>query len=148
WREWEEGKRPKPQEPRREVMIPRTDEGAALPLIFGRVRVRQPFLAWSGDVQSELVDEETGRYRIIALDMLFAIGIGMGTGGTRGASRSGNKLHSVWLGDYKLPSYGQLPRVTGGTIFYGQMGARETLYGGPGRGGGLRGSFHWFGGWT
>lgn len=134
---------------RQEIQIPRTEEGIPIPLVFGRVRVRQPILAWNSEVKYVDVDGATGRYRVFALDMLFAVGIPMGAGVTRGNELAGPKLHSVWWGDYKLPTGGNYPTLgTGATIYRGQMVSRPLRFGGPGRGGGLRGCYHWFGGYT
>lgn len=160
WREHEEGPKRVDRE-RQEVAVPRAEEGAPVPLIFGRCRVRRPLLAWSGDLQFTDVyvndstppafttdSDDTPSHRVYALDQLFVVGIGMGSGTTRGNSLSGPKMHRVWLGDAALPGPSALPAVEGASIYYGQNVSRQNQYGGPGRGGGLRGAYYWFGGWT
>lgn len=152
--------------PGQEIQVPRTDDGAPIPLVFGRCRVRAPVLAWASDPYDADVyvltssnqpplwttaalasAEARPSHRAYALDMLFIAGIPMGSGVARGNSLAGPKLHNVWWGDYKLPTPGQLPYFSS-SLFYGQSVSRLDKFGGIGRGGGLRGSYHWFGGWT
>lgn len=151
-----------PRPPGQDIQIPRTDEGAPIPLVFGRCKVRAPILVWIGnpefvDVYLEndsnpplyTTDDEdaTPSHRTYAFDMLFTIGIPMGSGVTRGNSLAGPLLHNVWWGEYKLPTSGALPNFTT-SLFYGQMVVQPNRFGGPARGGGLRGAYYFFGGWT
>lgn len=164
---WTDTDEKRPRSPAQEVSIPRTDEGAPVPLVFGRCRVRSPILAWYGDLQYVDVfidsdsgafttdDDEVPSHRVYALDMLFVAGIPMGSGVTQGNSLAGPKLHTVWLGDLKLPapnggdlsSNAALP-IFESSLKSGQMVARHFQYGGPGAGGGLIGAYWWHGGYT
>lgn len=159
---WPERGRPKG--PGQEISIPRTDSGAVIPRVFGRCRVRAPVLAWASDpfavdvylrpgspplyTTADLAEpEDQASHRTYALELLYIAGIPMGKGVTRGNSLAGPKLHNVWWGNYKLPAVAALPVFTT-SIKYGHSVARLDKFGGTGRGGGLRGSYHWFGGWT
>jgi hypothetical protein len=75
--------KPQPQE----VSIPRVDEGAPIPIIYGQCRVRAPILAWAGTPIND------GFYR---MNMLFVVGITMADG--RGST---SRLHGMWAGDQK-----------------------------------------------
>lgn len=165
----------KKSSPKREpptLQLPTTEEGAAVPLVFGRVRVRSPVLAWAGSIQfTDVYIEQDGddawhwtdepmkdvpvgadvpntpSHRVYGIDMLFVAGIPMGAP-THGNSLGGPKLHKVWWGDIELPGAGTLPLFDGSTTFYGANVSRATQFGGPGKGGGLRGAYYWHGGWT
>lgn len=158
--------RGRPKGPGQEIQIPRTDAGAVIPRVFGRVKVRAPILAWASDpynvdvylhsrdgdppqytTAALALEDDQPSHRVYALDLLYIAGIPMGKGVARGNSLAGPKLHNVWWGNYKLPSSGELPRFSS-TIRYGQSVSRLDKFGGMARGGGLRGSYHWFGGWT
>jgi hypothetical protein len=133
--------------PRQEIQIPRSDDGAPLPIVFGKCRVRAPILAWTSPLQ---VTEPNGEFKIFGIHMLFAVGIPMGQGQTKADELTAARLHKVWFGDYMMePSSGWLPIVTQGPPpFRGANVTRETLYGGAGGGGGLRGSYWWHGGYS
>jgi len=81
----------------RDVKIPLTEEGAIIPLIFGRCRVRAPVLAWIGDVQTSSGDVVSGvnsgtlLYRASAF---FALGIPFEDGL--------NRVHSMYVGEEAL----------------------------------------------
>ncbi len=147
-----------PRDPDAPLQIPTSEPGAAVPIVYGRCRVRQPILVYTGALQTVDVyrnddgawtedSSDTPSHRTYALDMLFSAGIGMGSGSTRGASLSGNKLHNVWWGSRKLPVPAVLP-ILDSTLRFGQMVSRPLEYGGAGAGGGLRGAYYWHGGWT
>lgn len=89
--------------PTREVQIARTDEGAAVPYIYGLCRVDTPVLAWtSGIPQGKPFSDSVGGGPTIItgyqyqLDMFFLIGISMAFG------NSTNLLHQVIVGDNAL----------------------------------------------
>lgn len=137
---------PKPPKPvREEITIPRVRDGAARAMVFGRCRVRRPYISWVGDVQTAFNDT-TGR-RTIGFDMLLSLGLPMGSGVTRGNSLAGPILHNVWYGDVKLPAPASGLPVFDSTLHYGQNVFRDAL-GGTGYGGWLRGAYYWHGGWT
>jgi hypothetical protein len=127
------------------LQAPTTEAGAAIPLVFGRCRVRQPILAWRGHIYSD-TGSGPSTYPVhtqYATDMLFVAGIGMGNGATRGSSLSGNKLHNVWWGDRKLEAPAELP-IFDSTMRFGQMVTRLDENGVIA----LRGAYYWHGGWT
>lgn len=75
--------------------IPRTDEGAPLPLLYGRCRVTSPAVIWLGNW---IVRPSSGSANAYFVDILFAIGIPFyGGGPTAGAS-----LLDVLAGDVSL----------------------------------------------
>lgn len=89
----------KPQE----VSIPRTDEGATVPLIIGRCRVKAPILVWhsapyrnDGDISNGFPD---GSF-VYFMNMWFVLGIGMDDG--NGTSR----VHGMWGGEKRFSSWG------------------------------------------
>jgi hypothetical protein len=88
--------------PLEKPQIPRVDEGATIPLIFGRCRVRAPVLAHVRNVQSGFlnpgvpgVPADTILY---GMDMLFVVGVGFEGAG----DAHKNHLHSIWFGEKKL----------------------------------------------
>lgn len=98
----EEPKKPVPQ---REVMIPRTDEGASYPLVYGRCRVDAPVLVWAGtpsidnydDISHDFVSVAPGEIRYRA-GMLFAIGVPFISGT--------NKVYRMYAGEVVLNNVG------------------------------------------
>jgi hypothetical protein len=83
-----------------EVRIPRTDDGAAVPLIYGRVRVDAPLLVWHSPVSYE------GEF--YHMDMFFVLGIGFGNG------YASQKMYDMWAGDTKLiHSFSEWTDLTG-----------------------------------
>lgn len=79
-----------PPEEREEFAIPITEEGSAIPHVFGRGRVRRPVLAWATD--PEVFGEG------YSMQMLFSIGAGWPDGT--------QTLHQVWHGDIALDEVG------------------------------------------
>lgn len=134
------------------IQLPRTDFGGPIPLVFGWTNVKAPFLAFINVPKS--VDIEDGSSTLIArgysIDMMFVVGIPMGSGYTHGARTTPGAPHltRVWYGDKSLtcPTPGGLPFANAGT-FDGQYVIQENLLGGTGGGGGLIGAYYWFGGW-
>lgn len=82
-----------------EVSIPRVDEGAPIPMFYGRVRVRAPILAWTGTPSRDLGNDLNGwsaGSEFYRMDMLYVVGIPMADGnGT-------TKMYSMWAGDRKF----------------------------------------------
>lgn len=91
---------PKPK-PEREISLPRTDDGAVVPLVWGRDRVRAPVLAWTGDpaaVSNPPIDaSDPPPGFLYTLDMFFAVAIGFEDGD--------NRLHRMWTGEFELAPY-------------------------------------------
>jgi len=89
---------PSPPRPA-DINVPRVDEGAPIPLVYGRCRVRSPVLVWSGNlVPAETVGDD---YR---LDMMFVVGIpfyaGLATLGSTVVAPSGfNGVGGMYTGD-------------------------------------------------
>jgi hypothetical protein len=80
----------KPQKSRaaREVQVPTADVGSPVPLIYGRVRVRNPLLVWH--------DTPTFSSPYYIMNMFFVLGVGFDDNlGT-------NRVHNIWAGDWKL----------------------------------------------
>lgn len=147
--------RPKEQKPkpltRDNLTLPRTEEGAAIPLVFGRCRVDSPVLVWNSDLHSQQNTIANGVYAFhYAVDMLFVVGIPMGDTENDITHYFVNnnrnpKLHTVWCGDKKLFQRGPLPyKGQSPTPLVRQSVVRPTWYGGLGAGGGLYGTFQWF----
>jgi hypothetical protein len=99
---------PKPK-PAREIDIPRVDDGAPRPLIFGRCRVRSPQLEWISTpiatampqvFYPPLVD---GQF-IYEANMFFTLGFPF-EGGTFDEATS--RLHAMYIGDKKLQQIDQ-----------------------------------------
>lgn len=92
---------PKKPPPARQIEIPRTDPGAALPLIFGRCRVRSPWLAFIGTPVAtraeDLLDPTSanGSPFLYSLDMFFVMGFPF-------HADADNHLHHLWVDDFKM----------------------------------------------
>jgi hypothetical protein len=87
--------------PNREFEVPKIEEGSAVPIIYGKVRVDAPVLAWSGYPKTmSNADAVAGGFTVgdapflYFLDMFYVVGIGFPNGLT--------KVHGVWVGDVKL----------------------------------------------
>lgn len=84
--------------PTEDFQINRSEEGSPVPLVFGKVRVRAPILAWAGppsavpgSTYSSALDDVPFLY---TMAMYWVLGIGF-PGGTQ-------KIHRVWAGDIEL----------------------------------------------
>lgn len=128
--------------------LPRTEEGSAIPLVYGRCQIKSPVLVWCSDLSSKQGPDD--RFITYGLTMLFSVGIPMGAGTTQSNQLNGPLLHNVWMGDKLLPSAGILPQTgwNSPTIVNQTWVLRQNFLGGPGNGGGLVGTYQWFGGWT
>lgn len=82
--------------PLQEMKIPRTDEGAPIPLIYGRCRVRAPILAWHSPVRFYPANPDNGVAQIYAMDMFMILGIGFGN------DYGKHKIYKMWAGDQLL----------------------------------------------
>ena len=76
--------------PGQKLTIPRTDAGAPLPMIFGKVRVEAPVLAFTGKAIAT-ADVDGG--------FIYSINMGFGIGIPFTGSDSQNSLWNVWVGD-------------------------------------------------
>jgi hypothetical protein len=146
---WTRPKSPAPTPRTRDSLdLPRTEEGTAIPIVFGRCQVKSPVLTWVGDLNTKRGPDD--KWITYGLHMLFVIGVPMGNGTPRSNQLNGPLLFNVWMGDKRLPSPGPLPQVGWNTTaIYNQMFVGQPSWlGGPGNGGGLIGTYQWFGGWT
>ncbi len=134
---------------RNSLDLPRTDEGTPVPLVFGRCQVKSPVLTWCSQLNTKMGPDD--KFITYGLYMLYVIGIPMGAGTTQSNQLNGPLLHNVWMGDQLLPSAGILPQAgwrNGGAVVNQTNVLKQNFLGGPGNGGGLVGSYQWFGGWS
>jgi hypothetical protein len=75
------------------IDIPQTEEGTPIPLIYGRVRVDRPILAWMGTPEAFESDFGGQPFISYAASMFFVIGVPFANG------NSTNRIHRVWQGD-------------------------------------------------
>lgn len=104
WRKWID---PPPRQgpPTRDLSVPRTDEGAQIPLIYGRCRVRAPILAWVGKPHmfeaqpyfdfGNIEVPVTGNLYACSMFMVLGIPFKEGT----------NRVHRIWAGELALEKY-------------------------------------------
>ncbi len=97
---------------REEFAIPITEQGSAIPHVFGRGRVRRPILAWNAEPTTDAVSLgsfDAGDPVNYNMNMFFVIGAGFSDGT--------QTLHQIWHGDLALtsenPSDTQLDDLTG-----------------------------------
>ncbi len=97
---WIEDQPEKPG-PGREISIPRVDDGAVVPMIYGRCRVNAPFLAWISSPTAVAVEDVgmgifTGWNAgyMYFVDMFFLVGIPFYNGSSH--------IHRIWVGDRAL----------------------------------------------
>ncbi len=83
--------------PKQEITLPITEDGAPIPMIFGRVRCRSPILAWNATPVLS-----AGIYE---MNMMLVLGLGM--------QDSTNLVHNIWAGEKKLGWIDQSPLITG-----------------------------------
>ncbi len=79
--------------------LPRTQEGDALPLLFGRYIVRNPIIAWAGnaEVQPDPIRTAEGFY-FYEVAMLYAVAIPVENGV--------NRLQGIYIGDQRYTNLG------------------------------------------
>ena len=143
--------RPKPQKPkpltRDNLTLPRTEEGSAIPIMFGRCRVDSPILVWASDLFTKQNDLGNGQHVFAyGVNMLFVVGIPMKDDTLSvfvPTSATNPRLHNVWIGDKKVFIRHPLP---GGAPFVLRMQnvATPNFFGGPGGGGGIFGTYQFF----
>jgi len=94
--------------PQDEIQIPLTAEGAAYPLVYGRCMVREPILAWAGEVDAEPdpddggLDSQTfwqGAPFLYYGTFLFNIGIGFQT---YDGVQPANYIYGIYAGDERI----------------------------------------------
>lgn len=114
---------------REEFAIPITEEGAAIPHLFGRARIRRPILAAHTEPTTDAVnlgsfdDGDPVNYNI---NMFFVLGAGFGDGT--------QTLHQIWHGDLALTSQNswdtQLSDLTGEGDFETPEASVQYIFGG------------------
>jgi hypothetical protein len=117
-----------------EVGIPLAEEGARIPLIYGKCRVRTPILAWNGTPAIDTGDVVNGwasGVKFYRMDMFFVVGIGMddgaGTSATHGMWIGDNKAFP-WTEDKEVEVIAELSASSSGE--QGQIGGRAIYYDG------------------
>jgi hypothetical protein len=116
--------------------VPRTDEGAPIPLIYGRCRVDAPTLAWIGNWAKNPHGATAISY---SLDMLFVVGIPFYGGSA--------ELVSIYAGDFHLDLTPKLPdSMTRPGRYHFRSSNALVVYGGDQKGGGINGDVEFFDG--
>jgi hypothetical protein len=92
-----------------QIEVPRTEDGAPIPIIYGRCRVREPWLAWTGVPEAVagggVGDPAHGAPFYYVMDTFYVVGIPI-AGGT-------NVLRKVWVDDLPLANgFGANPAET------------------------------------
>lgn len=93
---------PKPK-PAQQIEIPRVDEGATVPMIYGKTRVKAPLLVWTS-AADKTSGPGVGLF-IYQLDMLFIIGIPFSWPHV-------TKIWRIWVGEQRLGPAGGIPMYT------------------------------------
>lgn len=99
---WSDEPPPLPK-PARQPNLPRVDEGATFPLIYGRCRVRAPLLAWAGNFQAI----PSGDVYSYGLDQLFLVGIPFEGEGAK------VRFYGMFAGEYRVPAIFSPDHITG-----------------------------------
>jgi hypothetical protein len=94
---WKDERWPENANLQNKLQIPLTAEGSPVPLIYGRVRVRAPVLAWYGNVTTATNPYQSGFYYYEG-DLLFIVGIPFADGRTL--------LQGIFIGDRKIDNGG------------------------------------------
>lgn len=105
---WIEDKPPKPKPP--VANMPVVEEGGAVPIIYGRTRVRAPILSWYGYARPVAAADTGGlaglNEYLWAADFFYTLGLTFTTGT--------NRVHNVWAGEMKLVFTPQPPFIQNG----------------------------------
>lgn len=112
WKRWIDPPGPR-QPPQKDLGLPRTDEGAKIPLIYGKCRVRSPIIAWIGTphffsassyfTNGDITGIATGD--MYACSMFLVVGIPFPEGT--------QKIHRMWAGEMPLIKDDQSGFLTG-----------------------------------
>lgn len=111
-----------PRPPSERINPPKQNEGAPVPLVFGRCRVRRPVIAWSGGQTGAVSAGPTGF--TYSIKVLYVVGIPVWQGTTM--------LHGVFVGDVRadgLPL--AVPPNLGGTLYLidaGELDSTDTQF--------------------
>jgi hypothetical protein len=129
--------------------FPRVEEGSAVTIFYGRVRLKGPQVVYIGGLQSS---PSTPPYFNYQINMVMVLGLGShGVGSPSPGVEGSAKLYRWWVGEKLLwDSHGvtSIPSTTfSGT--YGPDGQYRPgyhFYGAPGEGGSITGSAYWLSG--
>lgn len=142
---WIEDKPPPPKPAT--AALPQTAEGSAVPMIYGRCRVRAPVLAWAGNWFPNPHNTDDGiAWFTYTLSLLWVVGMPFYAGVVN--------LLGMWVGDAQLTLFFRPDSTPGGLdpnyVAPGRSrwgtSAGFNLYGGDGRGGGVTGEIEFFDG--
>lgn len=94
---------PPPPIPASTIRLPSIQQGAPIPLIYGRCRVRTPILAWTGEPHAVPMahGDDYSPYVpgsppfLYTMDLYFVLGIPFKEGV--------NRIHNVWAAEFKMP---------------------------------------------
>lgn len=87
--------RPQATKVSRFISLPNGGEGSVIPLVYGRVRVKQPLMAWWG-VATDVAGSSFGvtAATLYGVDMFFNVGVGFQGGSAH--------LYHIYVGEYQL----------------------------------------------
>jgi hypothetical protein len=98
---------PVPAGPSNRIQLPTTQIGAPVQLIYGRVRVNQPVLVWTGPGDVFNPNAIAGTYSspyFYGLDQAYVLGIGFrAVPGGGGLVAPAADLHAMWAGQTPMP---------------------------------------------
>lgn len=92
---------PTPKEVK-QFQTPTVEEGAPIPMIYGRCRVRTPILAWHGRARSDVGDIANGSPDvpyIYLMDQFYVLGYAMNGGNAT------SDVHMMWAGDARFKGF-------------------------------------------
>jgi hypothetical protein len=133
---WIEAQSPPPGPRPEGGAVPQTDEGSAVPLVYGRARVRAPVIAWIGNwLPSPAGPNNRFDYMV---DMTFVVGVPFYGGAAT--------LQQMYAGDFVLTLVG----ATDSNPLPGKTNSVSSnafnVFGGPDGGGGIFGDVEFFDG--
>jgi hypothetical protein len=124
-----------------DLKFPRVDEGAPVPMIFGRVRMRAPNVIWYGNFKSSAQKEKvktglfsskkvvTGYKYFVGFDLALALG-------------ENTRLHKIWVEKKTLWNSGGGSGLGTTTLYINKPG----IFGGSKKGGGMQGWAEYYAG--
>lgn len=119
---WVEDEPRKPS-PNRELTLPRTDEGAVYPLIYGRCKVNAPVMVWAGTPSLRTVGPGSGDalsiINVPASTLMYAGGMVfvMGVPFENGL----NRMHNIHVGEVQMNNIGAGHFPTSGSSHYAEL---------------------------
>lgn len=92
--------RPPPPPPATEITVPLTEVGTPVPLVYGRIRVEKPILAYISTPPPPQYRSDFASYEYF-IDVFMILGIPIQGGA--------NRIYNVWVGDLLLTQLADLP---------------------------------------